>query len=250
MIVKIDNRENKLKEGLFTILDKEGISSTFENLSCGDFIIEVGDSPLVVFERKTLADLLASIKDGRYKIQKDKLKSQHPQSKIVFIIEGNLCFGKTMFPFTETDQKSIITSIINTQLRSGIQIMQTKSLEETCALICEVAKRIQKEPQKYILENINEETTETKYAYVPNTSLCKRVGSKSDLFYAQMSQIPSISGKTAEALVKRFNDISNFYHELSPLDEGEKLKILKSIFVNDNRRLSKVTIDNIIRFMF
>lgn len=249
MIVKIDNRENKLKEGLYTILDNEGIASTFENLPCGDFIIEIDNTPFVVFERKTLADLLASIKDGRLKDQKEKLKIQHPQSKIVFIIEGNLSFGKSMFPFNESEQKSIITSIINTQLRNGIQLMQTRSLEETCALICEVAKRIQKDPLKYICENSTTDT-EGKHGYIPNSSLCKKTGSKKDLFYAQMSQIPSVSGKTAEALVKRFNDMPSFYQELSALDEGEKLKILKNILINDNRRISKVAVENIIQFMF
>lgn len=249
MIVRIDNRENKLKEALFTILDNEGISSTFENLVCGDFMIEVDNTPIVVFERKTLADLLASIKDGRIKSQKEKMCQLHPQSKIILLIEGNMSFGKNMFPFTETDQKSILSSIINTQLRDGIQIMQTKCIEETCALICEVAKRVQKYPEKYIAVKDGAEPSH-KHGYMPNSSLCKKVVTKGDLFFAQMSQIPSVSGKTAEALVNRFQDMPSFYKELSCLSEGEKLKILKNILINDNRRISKQAVQNIIQFLF
>ncbi len=248
MVVRIDNRENKLKDGLFTILDSEGIPATIETLVYGDFIIEIDGNPIVVFERKTLADLLASIKDSRMKSQKEGLCKNFEKRIIVIIVEGNISFGNHMFPFTETEHKSIVTSIINTQVRDGIHVMQTKSIEDTCAFICQVAKRIHNDPQKYIK---NEQSADvSKYSYTPNATLCKKVATKGELFYAQMSQIPSVSAKTADALVKKFQDMPTFYKELNCLDDAEKLKILKNIFINDTRRISIQSVKNIIQYMF
>ena len=50
----------------------------YKNLDLGDIIIEYNDIPLIIIERKTIPDLLASIKDGRYKEQKKRIRKLNP----------------------------------------------------------------------------------------------------------------------------------------------------------------------------
>ena len=66
----IDNREKELKDYF-----KNNDNIKFENLDIGDIVIKDNDKIIMMIERKTLEDLSASIKDGRYKEQKIRLKS-------------------------------------------------------------------------------------------------------------------------------------------------------------------------------
>ena len=67
----IYNREIYIKE--YFEQNKDGYPSIeYENLNLGDIIIYFKETPIFIIERKTLPDLLASIKDGRYIEQKKK----------------------------------------------------------------------------------------------------------------------------------------------------------------------------------
>lgn len=60
-----------------------------ENLPVGDIEIrEEVDTPIVIIERKTVADLMASIVDGRYKEQSTRLQAI-TAAQVWWIIEGN-----------------------------------------------------------------------------------------------------------------------------------------------------------------
>lgn len=68
-----------------------------ERLPLGDIILHdpAQEKDIVLFERKTLADLAASIRDGRYKEQSFRLIESATTSgfnthHIVYIIEGDL----------------------------------------------------------------------------------------------------------------------------------------------------------------
>ena len=83
IILKIDYREHKLIDNVSRYLDKKKDKYdylTFEkcNLNIGDIIIEYKDikKELVsyfIIERKTITDMISSIKDGRYKEQKSRI---------------------------------------------------------------------------------------------------------------------------------------------------------------------------------
>ena len=70
MIIKIDTREKSLIE-----IFKEyypTIPISIEQLDIGDVII-TNDYCNILIERKTICDVLASIKDGRWKNQKQQI---------------------------------------------------------------------------------------------------------------------------------------------------------------------------------
>ena len=84
-----DSREPK---GILELLNSRVSNIETGNLDIGDFIIkDDNDEIKMIFERKTIADLMSSIKDGRYKEQSYRL-SQFPLNNhhIFYVIEGNL----------------------------------------------------------------------------------------------------------------------------------------------------------------
>ncbi len=72
-ILKVDNRE----KDLIQLLENQNVSFIKENLEIGDIqFLEKDDTNnqlLVLIERKSYLDLSNSIKDGRYKEQKNRI---------------------------------------------------------------------------------------------------------------------------------------------------------------------------------
>ena len=85
MSLKIDCREKDLIQ-CCSLVNKD-ISVDIIQLPLGDCIINNS----LIIERKTLTDLAASIKDGRYREQSFRLqKSLEEGYKVLYLIEGNL----------------------------------------------------------------------------------------------------------------------------------------------------------------
>lgn len=259
--VKIDNRENKLKDDL-----KQSIESTlantrvtFDNLYCGDFIIEIDEKPIVVIERKTLSDLVASIKDGRYRVQKGKLCQAFEKTKVMYLIEGEFNYSLANPTMIDgMDKYSIVSSIVNTQFRDGLKLVHTKGLQDTHDFILAIVTRFSKDPSKYCdahkLTDPQTSDSTLPLACSKGDFISKnKVSNKEDLYYFQLSQVPGISGKTAQAFVDRFSNMKQFYEMMSPLDDEQKLKILKNIMIEDGnkkRRISSKVAENVLKYMF
>ena len=95
----IDNREKYIK--LYFEKHQDSYPEiTYENLTLGDIIINYNNIPLIIIERKTINDLLASIKDGRYKEQKQRIIDSNIKHKI-YLIEND---GKYNW-LTKTEEK-------------------------------------------------------------------------------------------------------------------------------------------------
>ena len=90
----IDNREGKLIE-LIKNTPSFTIQYELKSLQIGDIIISNDKHPdkSIIIERKCVPDMLASIKDGRYKEQKVRLQAEKLQSSgkklICYLIEGS-----------------------------------------------------------------------------------------------------------------------------------------------------------------
>ena len=72
----IDNRERDLIKWFEDHNDKYNenkIQFSKENLDLGDIIFKKNGKMVILIERKTFSDLSSSIKDGRYKEQKNRI---------------------------------------------------------------------------------------------------------------------------------------------------------------------------------
>ncbi len=92
MLIKIDYRENNLLATMNLLFKEHSHEIQHGNLPLGDIIL-VDDSTTiekVIIERKTLYDLAASIKDGRYNEQSFRLNNVSlPNHNIIYLIEGD-----------------------------------------------------------------------------------------------------------------------------------------------------------------
>jgi len=77
MFIKVDVREQellaKIKQLVLFIPIFKKLEVVSENLPIGDFIISDNKEDKLIIERKSVTDLLASIKDGRYEEQSYRL---------------------------------------------------------------------------------------------------------------------------------------------------------------------------------
>ena len=108
---RLDARLSSLSKPSFAILEKEV-------LPLGDILIQTDEGKKVMLiERKTYSDLLASIKGGRYEEQSYRLlhSSQIMPHSIIYLIEGVLSQLHT--PLEKKVLYSSMTSLNESKLR-------------------------------------------------------------------------------------------------------------------------------------
>lgn len=247
VLLKVDNREGKLKD----LLNEEKICEVvYENLPHGDIQIILDNEPLFLFERKSVSDLIQSIKDGRYKNQKAILfESGWKADQIYYIIEGQVRWDSL-----NQNNKSINGAIINTLLRDKIGVFFTKDVADTFNLILCMFNRIKKEPKKYSVCQTEQNEGEKK---VERQIVTMSINEKTDperCFLNQLCQIPTISEKTARSIIHKYKTFKNFIIQLSPLSEEDlKTELSKLQTVDDknkSRKISSKAIKNIIEYIF
>ena len=143
--IRIDVRETDL------ITKCETLSKLFSNiklvkeqLPIGDVIINDGSEELLIIERKTITDLAASIKDGRYEEQSYRLNGlPHHNHNIIYLIEGDL---NKFNGFRERiDKQTLYSAMFSINYYKGFSLMRSLSVDETAAIICNMGQKIGKD---------------------------------------------------------------------------------------------------------
>ena len=142
-MITIDTREHKLIE-LIKNTSSFTIPYEIKNLQLGDIIITPSKSPnkSLIIERKCMTDMIASIKDGRYKEQKIRL-----QAEIVNNSNTLFCYlleGMTNDLRLPNDKIVLYGSIISSMFRDKIPLIRTLSLLETLDMIIRLYERMNK----------------------------------------------------------------------------------------------------------
>lgn len=144
MKITIDCRENKLIEEVKSLISAEGsafkaIEIATENLLLGDINIQA-HSHNILIERKTVDDLLASIKDGRYDEQSYRLQSVNNNNncKVYYFIEGKIrkCHQMTY------------SSLLSLNYFKGFSVMRTDDLKETASMMLYMTLKLNREADK------------------------------------------------------------------------------------------------------
>jgi ERCC4-type nuclease len=124
--IQLDNREHELIRLIPTV-------SKPRALHVGDIWIGLsGEEPAqggLIIERKTWADLEASIMDGRYREQRGRLLaySQETGARVAYIIEKSTLRNWT--------QDTVRKFIMRLQLVHGIAVFETASTQDTAAFV-------------------------------------------------------------------------------------------------------------------
>jgi ERCC4-type nuclease len=145
--ITIDIRERGIHELIVQFLSKHSLQNLFEietkQLHLGDFIISTNGIERLIVERKSIADLNASIKDKRYQEQSYRLDGETTHNhNILYVIEGTTSgFGHIGKPVQTASMYSAMFSLL---FKKGFSVLRTVSKQETAELLVRFAIRLKK----------------------------------------------------------------------------------------------------------
>lgn len=255
----IDHREHSL----VSLLQITEVASTIvvESLDVGDVSLWLGERCVALMERKTIADLAASIKDGRYKSQHEKLRGMRASGVPVFyIIEGHLDYGDQDGQCVHGMHKRSLTSfMINTVMRDDFKIVRTNDVADTSKFLVAVWRRMSAKPHAYLVttppplgdtlgvhDSSSREAVDDPHPLKTRTRMACCIN--------QLRQVPGISTITAEAIATQLKVTS--IAEMCAIVGGAATarSILSNVKTVDKatgkeRRISRAVVDNLLTFV-
>ena len=189
-------------------------------------ILDKDGRELIMVERKSLTDLLASIKDGRYEEQSYRLiqSSGHIPHHIIYVIEGMM--SQLRGPAEKTLVYSAMTSL---NMIKGFSVIRTSSVQETAEWLVATTRKLGRDlaKGKMLWAPSEASTTITSTGPIdpsePQTvlnycSVVKKI-KKDNIVPANigeiiLSQIPGISTVSALAIMERFGSIGNLIDQM------------------------------------
>lgn len=268
MRIIIDYREHDLYNLMESFMMGKMYSSNLEkeNLLLGDIhLTSENSTPLVIIERKTIKDLLASIKDGRYNEQSYRLEHscELHNHNIIYLIEGDL------HSVNGVEQKLTYNSMISLLLYKGFSVFNTKDIHGTMKFIIQMSEKIDKNlvkgkaPYYWYLRNDNTESSQlsSHNANVSNPSTVSAIEyanvvkktkkdniTKENIGHIMLCQIPGISANVSKSLMDGHVDFRSF---LDALKENPDILNDKVIETSNGktRKIAKTIIDNIKNYL-
>ena len=288
MIIKLDKREQELithiNNLILSVPSFKDLKVVVENLHLGDIIISDDIDEKLIIERKSVNDLLSSIKDGRYEEQSYRLNGlEHHNHNIIYLIEGDV--NKMNRFNSKVDKTTLYSAIFSLNYYKGFSVIRTFNIEETALFICNsTCKIIKSKKNAYYQNNQNnqinnlneeskineeensldeeskineEETDETdKIEETQNTknyiNVIKKVKKDNitpdNVVEIMLCQIPGISSVTAIAIMDKFKSLDNL---LRCIQDDEKC--MKDIsYINtkgQTRKINKNCLETISKFL-
>ncbi len=259
MKIVIDSREPEQIIDLFNNLIKnKNIFLEKKTLDIGDMQIYENDNDneaTIIFERKSLSDLLASIKDGRYNEQSIRLDgSLLPNHNIYYIIEGNIECIKNL-----KDKQIIYSSLFTLSYFKGFSIINSLNINQTVNIICHFADKLNRENKKipYFIKNNNkddnkDDNKDNNKELLKNNSYssvikpCKKANiTKNNILEIMLMQIPGVSYTISSIISKEFVTMSNLLKCL-----GNNPDCLNNLYsLKNKRKISKNVIHNIKEYL-
>jgi ERCC4-type nuclease len=275
MIIKIDTREHELikkcENLLVAVPAFKDLKIEVCPLPLGDIIITTNQNDNlidnVIVERKSLSDLAASIKDGRYEEQSYRLNGlPHHNHNIVYLIEGDLSKFNS---FKERiDKQTLYSAMFSINYYKGFSLMRSTSMDETAFILCNMAYKIGKDTNKQpyfsqnllsvsessIVINLEENVDENSNANASKEycSVIKKVKkdniTEDNIGEIMLCQIPGISSVTALTIMEKFKYLPNLVKCIQ-----DDPQCLNNICTTDakgkTRKISKTAIATIVKYL-
>lgn len=265
IFLKLDAREIDLIS-LISAKEHKDITVNIESLPLGDVILSDGISDLLIIERKSIKDLVSSIKDGRYTEQSYRLNGSPVHNhNIIYLIEGDIT--KTLFN-NVTNKQMIYSSLFSLNYCKGFSVIRTISLEETSNFIWNMAEYLGKPNKKgayysSLLKQGSNDTDDTigerggeEGSHETNNSYASVVKSVKkenitldNIGEIMLSQIPGVSSASAIAIMKQFKSILNLIADLQEQGQNCLHGITCVNIKGESKKLNKTCIANIIKYL-
>jgi ERCC4-type nuclease len=251
--IHIDHREADLIAFIKT-QELKDIVIVIENLQIGDVILSYNDSECIILERKSIQDLAASIKDGRYEEQSYRLNGSNCHNhNIVYVIEGDV---NSSFYKGRVDKSTIYSAMVSLNYYKGFSVMRTFGLEETGRFVCCMAHKIGRGFKEgrtpFYLTETHKATTEDciiadKYVEVVKKSKKENL-TPENIGEIILCQIPGISSVTAIAILNKYKTIHNLIKALES-DPNCLQNMTYESSKGQTRKISKTCLENIAKYL-
>lgn len=278
MLIKIDNREQDLiklvNQSILTIPSFKELKVNVENLPLGDIILSQNEDDKVIIERKSINDLLSSIKDGRYEEQSYRLNGLEgfPNHNIIYLIEGDVNKINNM----KNERMTAYSAMFSLNYYKGFSVFRTFTIEETALFICNTAAKILKTTNKTAyyqikmanfkqmdcnpnikngdLENSTGHSSSQDSGLGPKDyiSLVKTVKKDNitpdNISEIMLCQIPGISATTAISIMEKFKTLSGLITALET-DPNCLCDVYNTNAKGQLRKINKTCTENIVKFL-
>jgi len=217
----IDNREHDLIQKIQPL-----IQPLIEQLEVGDILFREDGNTILVIERKTVNDLKASICDGRGREQKARLLGSTPRQRIIYLVEGSL--DKPMSAkISGLPVSTLVGSLINTQLRDGIKVYKTNTIDESAEFIVKLLDKLEKDGDTYFRD---EEYKSSDGNYAATLKKSKKANMTPSIwFIAQLSLIPQVTEKVAVIVSEKYLNFRDLVKEYETTPEHLREKLLADL---------------------
>ncbi|XP_015904449.2 crossover junction endonuclease MUS81 isoform X1 [Parasteatoda tepidariorum] len=253
ILLCVDNCETisghgKSKKLFQTELQKCGVEFEVRKLHVGDFLWIARDKndntkEVVldfVVERKRLDDLAHSIKDGRFREQKFRLRNCGLK-KPVYLVEN--CTGAKYLGLPES---TLEQAIVNTQVVDDFIVKRTQNIKESVSYLSSMTRMLKNKYKDQTLVAVSCESVQKK-CYTSNNFMCFKdfncstVKNKSltlkEMFAKHLLQFFGLSVDRAAAIVDQFDTLPRFLEAYAGCDsEAEKINLISSIKFGLNKK--------------
>lgn len=191
-----------------------------KNLPVGDAWISVTDgkeqeinSYGVIVERKTVADLEASLVDGRYREQRTRLLAYaaEKQAKALYIIEGEM--DRIGAKKSEQELRKILHRLM---MRYGVSVIQTYSTKETAQILQILQMQITEDAQVFKAETLS-------YTDVQHVTKKANTSDPHNFYCALLQGCPGVSAKIAQTIAIQIPTLPQLFD--TSADTLSKIKV-------------------------
>jgi ERCC4-type nuclease len=244
--------------------------------------LDDNDDDIILFERKTLTDLAASIRDGRYKEQSFRMNQycELANHNIIYIIEGDMAKYADKTPGSNPiSKKALYSAMFSMLYLKGFSVFRTSNVRETADLILYFADKYDAVPRgerKPFYHNKAKTTAATKHedqdqdqkqeeeqqqqeqdqqqpqsgATYSSTFKHKERSSQivpENIGEIMISAIPFVSSKTASAIMSEYKTITKLIDAMQK--DRTCLNHIYTSGPSGNRKISKLCVDNLFKFL-
>jgi ERCC4-type nuclease len=212
-------------------------------LEIGDVLFQTEKGEiLLLIERKTVRDLVHSLKDGRYHDQRNRwheFLKDSPHSTVSLWIEGDLMTTD----MEEQTRSSLLNSLLRLQTRHHIVVHQVHSREGFLKSLQMVAQKFQQDPYHLVMKLEDTILTPSLGQYK------KSAHSEENYWQSCLALIPGISTPTALKITTLYPNLSLFVQQYQE-NPQEVLTSLTELKINEKRKLGGKQAQKIVRFLF
>lgn len=292
MSITIDAREQELFKTCKYYLEISPLYKDLKlctaSLPIGDILVSDNDvDESIIIERKSLRDLSASIRDGRYEEQSYRLNgSTYHNHNIIYLIEGDM--NRPNAFREKLDKTTLYSAMVSLHYFKGFSVLRSMSIDESAIIICNMAYKLKKGrmenktpfyrnglvpvivsdavvPDAVVPDSvlpdavvptvadavtdntIENENLEKDYCFVVKKVKKDNI-TPNNIGEILLSQIPGISSVSALAIMATFKTLPNLIMRIK-----EDISCLHGVTYtnskNQTRKLNKTIIANIIKFL-